>query len=167
MNSTVVQNVVTYDTIIDFDNPELKLFPGMTAYVTIPVATAENVVKVPNAALRFKPDLPPDELRKLYEKAGIAEEAGSGTSGGKSKPATEDKTGAKPGADARTDTRIVWRLTSAKTIAPLSIKTGITDHTNTELVQIANGNLKPGDQVVTGVAQSRGEAKSTSGPRRP
>ena len=38
MNATTVQNVVTYDTIIDFANPELKLFPGMTAYVTIPVA---------------------------------------------------------------------------------------------------------------------------------
>src|ERR1035437_3562896 len=53
MNSTVVQNVVTYDTIIEFDNPELKLFPGMTAYVSIPVATATNVIKVPNAALRL------------------------------------------------------------------------------------------------------------------
>src|SRR5207245_9086895 len=39
MNPTTVQNVVTYDAIIDFANPELKLFPGMTAYVTIPVAT--------------------------------------------------------------------------------------------------------------------------------
>src|SRR5712671_4234028 len=44
MNATTVQNVVTYDTIIEFDNPELKLFPGMTAYVTIPVASAQNVV---------------------------------------------------------------------------------------------------------------------------
>src|SRR5207253_6180844 len=55
MNPTTVQNVVTYDAVIDFANPELKLFPGMTAYVTIPVATAEQVVKLPNAALRFKP----------------------------------------------------------------------------------------------------------------
>jgi HlyD family secretion protein len=55
MNPTTVQNVVTYDAIIDFDNPELKLFPGMTAYVTIPVASAENVLKVPNGALRFMP----------------------------------------------------------------------------------------------------------------
>jgi HlyD family secretion protein len=41
MNATTVQSVVTYDTIIEFANPELKLFPGMTAYVTIPVATVE------------------------------------------------------------------------------------------------------------------------------
>src|SRR5437016_7627086 len=55
MNPTTVQNVVTYDTIIEFDNPELKLFPGMTAYVTIPVANVQNVLKVLNTALRYKP----------------------------------------------------------------------------------------------------------------
>lgn len=42
MNPTMVQSVVTYDTIIEFSNPELKLFPGMTAYVTIPVATVKD-----------------------------------------------------------------------------------------------------------------------------
>jgi len=66
MNPTTVQNVVTYDAIIDFQNPDLKLFPGMTAYVTIPVATAENVAKVPNAALRFNPPMPPEQVRALY-----------------------------------------------------------------------------------------------------
>lgn len=55
MNPTTVQNVVTYDAIIEFENRDLKLFPGMTAYVTIPVATVTNVVKLPNAALHFKP----------------------------------------------------------------------------------------------------------------
>src|SRR5246500_2519654 len=60
MNPTSIQNVVTYDAIIAFNNPDLRLFPGMTAYVTIPVATVENVVKIPNAALRFKPPLAPE-----------------------------------------------------------------------------------------------------------
>src|SRR5713101_3241297 len=46
MNATMVQSVVTYDTIIEFANPDLKLFPGMTAYVTIPVDTVQNVVTV-------------------------------------------------------------------------------------------------------------------------
>src|SRR5882762_8513486 len=54
MNPTTVQSVVTYDTIIEFANPEMKLFPGMTAYVTIPVDTVQNVLKVPNTALRYK-----------------------------------------------------------------------------------------------------------------
>jgi HlyD family secretion protein len=71
MNATTVQNVVTYDTIVEFNNPDLKLFPGMTAYVSIPVASVSDAVKIPNAALRFKPDLPPDKVQELYQKYGI------------------------------------------------------------------------------------------------
>ena len=62
LNATTVQNVVTYNTIIDFDNPDLKLFPGMTAYITIPVADAPNALRVPNGALRYKPDMSADQI---------------------------------------------------------------------------------------------------------
>jgi HlyD family secretion protein len=183
MNSTVVQNVVTYDTIIDFDNPELKLFPGMTAYVTIPVATA-NAVKVPNGALRYKPDFSGDEIRALYQQYGIPEGAGqaqnaasqeksgarpqggvttpsrgpTATSGAASKPASASGSEAAP----RYDTQIVWKLLPDKSLQPVRIKTGITDHTFTELVQELNGDLRPGDDLVTGVAQGRA---STGAPR--
>jgi HlyD family secretion protein len=51
----IVQNVVTYDVVIQVDNPELKLKPGMTANVSIIVSIRKNVLKIPNAALRFKP----------------------------------------------------------------------------------------------------------------
>ena len=51
----VTQNVVTYATVIDAPNPELKLKPGMTATVTVEVARRENVTRIPNAALRFRP----------------------------------------------------------------------------------------------------------------
>jgi HlyD family secretion protein len=71
MNAYTVQNVVTYDTIIEFDNPDRKLLPGMTAYVTIPVASARDVVKIPNGALRFTPDLPEAERRALLQKHGL------------------------------------------------------------------------------------------------
>src|SRR5205807_6860723 len=71
MNATTVQNVVTYDTIVEFANPELKLFPGMTAYVTIPVATAHNALKLPNTALRYKPPMAPEEILALYKRFGI------------------------------------------------------------------------------------------------
>ncbi len=154
MNSTVVQNVVTYDTVINFDNPELKLFPGMTAYVTIPVAKAENVVKIPNAALRFKPDLSAGEIHQLYQKASIPED-GDAPAKGKAKSISKN------------ETRIVWKSRSAKTIEPVSITTGITDHTTTELIQVIHGSLKAGDAVITGVAQSRAEAKASGGPGRP
>src|SRR5258708_8101835 len=62
MNATMVQSVVTYDTIIEFATPDLKLFPGMTAYVTIPENTVQNVVKSPNTPLPYKPPTPPHHI---------------------------------------------------------------------------------------------------------
>src|SRR5258706_4308062 len=73
MNAGIIQNVVTYNTTIEFDNPNVRLFPGMTAYVSIPVAWANDVVKVPSGALRFKPDLSDSERQALYAKYGIKE----------------------------------------------------------------------------------------------
>ena len=70
MNPTTVQSVVTYDTIIEFANPELKPFPGMTAYVTIPGATVQNVLKVPNTALPHKPPMEPAEILAIYNQYG-------------------------------------------------------------------------------------------------
>ncbi len=55
----VVQNVVTYDAIIQVKNPDLKLKPGMTANVLIKVGNRENVLKLPNAALRYRPERGP------------------------------------------------------------------------------------------------------------
>jgi len=156
MNSTVVQNVVTYDTIIDFNNPELKLFPGMTAYVTIPVATASNVVKVPNGALRYKPDLSADELRALYQQYGIPEgnalraKALPAATGQRKNATQPDRNVAAPA-----EVQVVWKLLPDNGLAPVRIRTGITDHTFTELVQELNGDLKPGDDLVTGLAQGR------------
>src|SRR5206468_5530849 len=71
LNATTVQNVVTYNTIIDFDNPQMKLFPGMTAYITIPVADASNTLRVPNGALRYKPDMTAEQARALYKQYGL------------------------------------------------------------------------------------------------
>ncbi len=83
MNATTVQNVVTYDTIVEFDNPDQRLFPGMTAYVSVPIAEAKNVIKIPNGALRFKPDMTEDELKKVYAKykIPIEETRGQGLAG--------------------------------------------------------------------------------------
>ena len=174
MNSTIVQNVVTYDTIIDFNNPDLKLFPGMTAYVTIPVATA-NAVKVPNGALRYKPDLSADEVRALYQQYGLPENAGQPSQDKPpiaAAPPHASVPNARPGAKTaavalsdsvgpRYDTQVVWKLLPDNSLQPVRIKTGITDHTFTELVQELNGSLKSGDDLVTGIAQGR-----ASGPTR-
>ena len=61
LNPTTLQNVVTYDVVIDVANPELKLLPGMTAYVDIVLEERSNVLLVPNAALRFKPTIAKDK----------------------------------------------------------------------------------------------------------
>jgi HlyD family secretion protein len=67
LNAQTTQNVVTYSAVIDVANPEMKLRPGMTANITIPVARAGDVLTVPNAALRFKPNIPDEELRAKIE----------------------------------------------------------------------------------------------------
>ena len=68
LNAQSLQNVVTYSAVIDVPNPDLKLRPGMTANITIPVARVENVMTVPNAALRFRPNLSEKEQQALQEK---------------------------------------------------------------------------------------------------
>jgi HlyD family secretion protein len=133
MNATTIQNVVTYDTIIDFQNPDLKLFPGMTAYVTIPVAAAEKSLKIPNTALRFQPAMPAGQLRAMYAKYGINPSVPQ---------AAEDKAPVREAA-------VVWKLRADKSLEPVQIELGITDHAYTEVARIAKGALKTGDTVVT------------------
>ena len=147
MNATTVQSVVTYDTIIEFANPELKLFPGMTAYVTIPVASAQNVVKLPNTALRYKPPMTAEEILAIYKQHGIE--------GGERTRAT-DKTAAAQ-ADSGTqnlprapkaETAVVWKLHPDKTMEPIKVSLGITDHAYTEISSVVKGELREGDDLV-------------------
>ncbi|MDX2030241.1 MAG: efflux RND transporter periplasmic adaptor subunit [Blastocatellia bacterium] len=66
LNPQNVQNVVTYNVVIDVSNPELKLKPGMTANLTVTIAERNDVLKVPNAALRFRPaDITQEKLREM------------------------------------------------------------------------------------------------------
>src|SRR5262249_30141823 len=139
LNATTVQNVVTYTTVVDFDNPDMKLFPGMTAYVTIPVAQASDVVKIPNGALRFTPDLTAQQLSDAYQKAEITAGAGRG----KKAQGTQQ-------ASAQATTAVVWKLNADKSVEPVQVKLGITDHTTTEVAQVLKGSLNPQDQVITG-----------------
>src|SRR5947209_3930291 len=78
LNATVTQNVITYPVIVGVPNPDGKLRPSMTANISIEVATVPNVLRVPNAALRFKPDIPAAKGAKGA--AGTA--AGGATAGG-------------------------------------------------------------------------------------
>ena len=155
MNATTVQSVVTYDTIIEFNNPELKLFPGMTAYVTIPVASVENVLKVPNTALRYKPPMSSEQILAAYREHGIAIEP----------PGEESATNAAPQASTnpsvpripKADSVVVWKLHPDKSMEPVKVSLGITDHAFTEVTSVSNGTLKPGDDVIIRSVVAKGQ----------
>jgi len=156
MNATTVQSVVTYDTIIEFANPDQKLFPGMTAYVTIPVATVENVLKVPNTALRYKPPMTSEEILAIYKQYGIEN--------GERVQAGEVAVVPNPGAAITTplrapkaDTAVVWKLHPDNTMEPVKISLGITDHAFTEVTAVLKGELKEGEDLVIRSVVAKGQ----------
>jgi HlyD family secretion protein len=151
MNPTTVQSVVTYDTIIEFANPELKLFPGMTAFVTIPVATVQNVLKVPNTALRYKPPMSPEEILVLYKQYGIE--------GGERQQTGDDPLPTERGSQAggedqnlprapRAENAVAWKLRADNTMEPVKFSLGITDHAYTQVAALIRGELKEGDALI-------------------
>jgi HlyD family secretion protein len=149
MNPTMVQSVVTYDTIIEFANPELKLFPGMTAYVTIPVATVQNALKLPNTALRYKPPMAPEEILAFYKRYGIEGVDGAQAASESAVTGGEKAAGAQnlPRAP-KAETAVVWKLHPDKTMEPVKVSLGITDHAYTEVSSVLKGELKESDDVI-------------------
>jgi HlyD family secretion protein len=158
-----VQNVVTYDAVIDVDNSDLKLRPGMTANVTFVVANRDDVVRVPNAALRFRPGPEVSAFLNLDTKPskGIdGGKAGGGTAAAGARAGGRQRGGGGPGAsrDEAPDRKTVWILGGG---APRSvtIRTGASDGTKTE---VAEGALSEGDQVIID-ATVTGGAKRAAG----
>jgi HlyD family secretion protein len=176
MNATTVQNVVTYDTIIVFENPDMKLFPGMTAYVAVPVAQETNVIKVPNGALRFKPDLSDSERDVLYAKYNIpVDAAGGGAGGGRAGGGRGGQANGGGGAVGgrgggggggggggrngaargprgtgganRNDWGVVWKKLPNNGLQPIRVRQGVTDFTFTAMEE---GDLKLGDELIIG-----------------
>jgi HlyD family secretion protein len=169
MNATTVQNVVTYDTIVEFANPELKLFPGMTAYVTIPVATVQNVLKVPNTALRYKPPMSPEEILALYKQYGIEP--------GERKTASDEAAAAEPAGSSggapqnpprapRSDSAVVWKLRGDNSMEPVKVSLGITDHSYTQVAGFVKGELKEGDDLIVRSVAPKSTAPGGQGIRR-
>jgi HlyD family secretion protein len=131
---TTLQNVVTYDVVLDVDNADRALKPGMTASVRIVTAEVDEALLVPSAALRFRP--PADE----------AAPAASGTA----------RAGARPGAR---DGAQVYRLERGEPV-PVPVEIGLSDDTAT---QIVSGALEPGDRVVVRI-KSAGPAPAPAWP---
>ena len=147
-----VQNVVTYDAVIDVNNEDLKLKPGMTANASIIVARRDDALKISNAALRVRL---PEVLA-----------AASGSPGAAA--AAEQPAGKKKLNDpSRRTSRTVYVLADGESIPkPVQIKIGISDGADTEVLE----GLKEGDKVVTAILSSRstaeGSASNPFGPSR-
>jgi HlyD family secretion protein len=137
---STVQNVVTYTVLVNADNPEEKLVPGMTANLTFEVSRRKDVLQVPNAALRFTP---PDQ-----ERAAAAEPP----------PVRRPGRGDRP----RTPKARVWTAGPDGPIA-VSIVPGQSDGAFTEVVQ---GDVHEGQEVYVGVA-SEGRDNSMTNPFAP
>lgn len=154
-----VQNVVTYDAVLDVVNEELKLKPGMTANVTFVWAEKENVLKVPNAALRFRP--PAEVIAAMGSGSGAPSGSGSARRRWKEGGGAPSAWGGGGGGDL--DARkTLWVLRDNKP-APLRVEVGITDGTYTEVV---TANLNDNDEVITEYVAPEGAA-STAKPSTP
>ena len=142
LNPTNQQNVVTYNVRINVANPEQVLLPGMTAYVNIAVAQHNDVLLVPNAALRFKPADAAEKKPENGPKPASTAATSPGDGGGTAGKGSGDKKGKKRDGQSGT----VYVLVGEE-IKPVSVQLGITDNRNTEIV---GGDLKVGDRVITG-----------------
>jgi len=151
LNPQNVQNVVTYNVVFNVDNPEQQLKPGMTANLTITIDERNNVLKVPNAALRYRPQSTNTQNRA------------SGTGGNQAgqgqrrRQAQNDATGDGQGQQDRItpstspvlagQTRMIWVLGADKKPQPRRIVVGLSDGSATEVV---SGNLQEGEVVIIG-----------------
>jgi HlyD family secretion protein len=137
----VLQNVVTYDVVVSAANAELKLLPGMTANVQIITDQKDNALKVPNAALRFRP--PGAETGQVQERA----------AGPRSAPSA-----AQPGSAGQ-----VWVADPGGKLRAIPLRLGITDGTVTEVLE---GELTDQQDVVVGINSAGSQpAAPRSGPR--
>jgi HlyD family secretion protein len=182
-----VQNVVTYDAVIDVDNADLKLRPGMTANITFVSAEKDDVLRVPNAATRYKPTpeiftalgLPvpkgvkdPGDRRRAGGGSGSgpgsggAAHAGGGPAGGGAHPGGpgvasggwRGRGGGK--GDGPSDKRTVWVLRGGQP-QQVSLRIGLSDGSTTEVVE---GDLHEGDQVIIDASTSETAPATPSGP---
>lgn len=147
------QNVVSYDTIIDVANDDLKLKPGMTANVGIIVAQRTGALRLANSALRARV---PDEV-KMPAPAGKPEAAPEGGDGG-------ERGGSGAPASMSSQPRTVYKLAgkagSVRRALPISVKLGISDGIYTEVLE----GLKEGDTLVTSVTMPAASSAPAQNP---
>ena len=165
LNPVNVQNVVTYNVVIDVNNPEQTLKPGMTANLTITIDERNNVLKVPNSALRFTPQ------DANGQRTGGGQGQGQGQ--GRRRQQQGDASAQGDGSQNRFapasapvlpgQVRVVWVLGQNGKLERRRITVGLSDGASTEVVE---GDLKEGDMVITG-QQISGSSASTNNQSRP
>lgn len=139
LNATVNQNVITYPVIIDVPNPEGRLKPKMTADVTVEVAKVADVLRIPNAALRFKPiEVGRAGANDAATRTAIEGTAARGVAGA---------AGALGGGRAARRQQTVYVVIAGNQLKPVEVKTGISDGRYTS---ITAGELKEGDKIAVG-----------------
>jgi len=148
----VDQNVVTYPVIIDVDNPDVKLRPGMTANVTIVTARRDDVLRVPATALRFKPLGTQNENSKSASTGGASGSDGArrASSGKNLKPQADSTAGTSGTAYVRGP---------GGAPQPRSVRVGLNDGTRAEIL---SGEISPGDSVIVGMAAITSSSASTA-----
>ena len=154
--ATTVQNVVTYDAVIDVENSDLRLRPGMTANVSFVFANRDDVLRVTNAALRFRPSADLASALNLEIPKGRrpgGEGAGGPAAGGHPRPGAAADGGDVP------EKRTVWVLRNDLP-SPVRIKTGTTDGSKTEVVE---GELQIGDLVISDATLPAGLKPAATG----
>ena len=162
LNPVNVQNVVTYNVVIDVNNPDQALKPGMTANLTITIDERNNVLKVPNAALRFTP-----QRTDSSASTGASGQQGQGQRRRQQHGA--DNNNAQDGDQSKFapasapvlpgQVRVVWVLGQNGKPERRRITTGLSDGSATEVV---DGDLKEGDMVITGQQLSSSSTRSTN-----
>lgn len=144
LNPTTVQNVVTYTVVVESPNSELKLLPGMTTSLLFQIERRDQILKIPNMALRFhpKPEQIQPKYRTLLEKLRVEDGLDETASAQNQKDDLD-----KEADSAEADKQYVW-VVEGEFLVPVEVKVGIKDIRHTELV---SGDLAEGREVVTGV----------------
>lgn len=142
LNATTVQNVVTYNVVVNVDNPEQKLKPGMTADLTFVISKRDDVIKIPNAAFRYVPARSGSGRGNSNSNRRETAPLADGNSNTEASNISRATTPVLAG-----QTRIIWVLDQNKQPQRREVKIGISDGTVTEMVE---GDLQEGDLIITG-----------------
>ena len=140
----IIQNVVTYDAVVRINNKEFLLKPGMTANVQFLVSEKEDVLTIPNMALRFKPPEEKSEAQDLLRQ----EQGRAAPRVGQRRTSRAGGGGAAEGARVRQVKVYVMKDAKAQ---PVEVQVGITDGSKTEVVA---GSINENDPVIIGMSSS-------------